>query len=387
MAKRSRKKAPKTKKGAFLVYIGIAVCLLAIFGVIYAVSGSKKDPNLDSQKTIKKIERYLDTQKNEISKDKNISFNRPNLKKDKNISELFETLKFKVDSNISDSDKNITVALPKEQIVSPLKPNLKKEISMFVDQNITSKLDENSSNSSLKYEQKNIEKIVKKQYIHKFEKPKLVIIIDDLSTMAQARDIKSLGLKITPSIFPPTDFYPDSVKISKQFEFYMVHLPLEAIFFKKNEQNTLNVGDTKDKIENRISTIKKQFGNVSYINNHTGSKFTSDYSSMKMLLKSMKNHNILFVDSLTSKGSKAKQVTKEMGLKYVFRDVFIDNDQSSVAIFKQLEIAIKKAKKNGFAIAIGHPYKVTFETIKVAKKTILKDVEVVYLKDIYGLYN
>lgn len=142
MAKRSRKKAPKTKKGAFLVYIGIAVCLLAIFGVIYAVSGSKKDPNLDSQKTIKKIERYLDTQKNEISKDKNISFNRPNLKKDKNISELFETLKFKVDSNISDSDKNITVALPKEQIVSPLKPNLKKEISMFVDQNITSKLDE-----------------------------------------------------------------------------------------------------------------------------------------------------------------------------------------------------------------------------------------------------
>ncbi|WP_394803822.1 divergent polysaccharide deacetylase family protein [Campylobacter fetus] len=108
---------------------------------------------------------------------------------------------------------------------------------------------------------------------------------------------------------------------------------------------------------------------------------------MKMLLKSMKNHNILFVDSLTSKGSKAKQVTKEMGLKYVFRDVFIDNDQSSVAIFKQLEIAIKKAKKNGFAIAIGHPYKVTFETIKVAKKTILKDVEVVYLKDIYGLYN
>ena len=48
---------------------------------------------------------------------------------------------------------------------------------------------------------------------------------------------------------------------------------------------------------------------------------------------------------------------------------------------------IKQAKKRGYAIAIGHPHDSTFEALKIAKQTILKDVDVVYLKDIYGLYN
>ncbi|RAZ54218.1 divergent polysaccharide deacetylase family protein, partial [Campylobacter hyointestinalis] len=121
--------------------------------------------------------------------------------------------------------------------------------------------------------------------------------------------------------------------------------------------------------------------------NHTGSKFTSNYKSMQILLSSLDKMGILFVDSLTSNASKAGYVSKELGLKYVKRDVFLDNDQDVSKILKQLSLAIKQAKKRGYAIAIGHPHDLTFKALKIAKQTILKDVDVVYLKEIYGLYN
>ena len=44
----------------------------------------------------------------------------------------------------------------------------------------------------------------------------------------------------------------------------------------------------------------------------------------------------------------------------------------------QLKKAIKAAKKNGMAIAIGHPYGITFKTLKESKH-LLKDLELVYV--------
>ena len=45
---------------------------------------------------------------------------------------------------------------------------------------------------------------------------------------------------------------------------------------------------------------------------------------------------------------------------------------------EKLEEAIKLAKKNGSAIAIGHPYSITFKTLKESKY-LLKDLELVYV--------
>ncbi|RAZ23692.1 divergent polysaccharide deacetylase family protein [Campylobacter hyointestinalis] len=379
MAKsKKRKKLPKFKKGAFKVYIGIFICISIIFAVLYLVTNSNKNVVKDDQKTISKIEEYLDTQKKNISKnsskdistahvlsdlnlskthksEQNISTNNTfiNLKKDENVSQKETGINLKQDANISDTQKDANI-------------NLKK------DENLSQK--ETKTPEVLQKHQANT-------------RAKLAIIIDDVAYRAQADKIKSLGLKITPSIFPPTKAHPNTVAISKDFEFYMIHLPLEAMFFSKAEPNTLKVGDSKSKIEDRISTIKNQFGNVKYINNHTGSKFTSNYKSMQILLSSLDKMGILFVDSLTSNASKAGYVSKELGLKYVKRDVFLDNDQDVSKILKQLSLAIKQAKKRGYAIAIGHPHDLTFKALKIAKQTILKDVDVVYLKEIYGLYN
>lgn len=367
MAKsKKRKKLPKFKKGAFKVYIGIFICISIIFAVLYLVTNSNKNVVKDDQKTISKIEEYLDTQKKNISKNSSKDISTAHVLSDLNLSKTHKSeqnistnntfINLKQDANISDTQKDANI-------------NLKK------DENLSQK------------ETKTPEVLHNKEKHQANTIAKLAIIIDDVAYRAQADKIKSLGLKITPSIFPPTKAHPNTVAISKDFEFYMIHLPLEAMFFSKAEPNTLKVGDSKSRIEDRISTIKNQFGNVKYINNHTGSKFTSNYKSMQILLSSLDKMGILFVDSLTSNASKAGYVSNELGLKYVKRDVFLDNDQDVSKILKQLSLAIKQAKKRGYAIAIGHPHDLTFKALKIAKQTILKDVDVVYLKEIYGLYN
>lgn len=67
-------------------------------------------------------------------------------------------------------------------------------------------------------------------------KPKLAIIIDDIATAEQARNLKEVGLKLTPSIFPPDKANPNTTsEVAKLFSFYMIHLPTQALNLTKKD--------------------------------------------------------------------------------------------------------------------------------------------------------
>ncbi len=68
-------------------------------------------------------------------------------------------------------------------------------------------------------------------------------------------------------------------------------------------------------------------------------------------------------------------------MPYIVRNTFIDNDRSFGAIQAQLKKAIEIAKKNGYAIAIGHPHDVTIKVLKESKH-LLKDVEPIYVNQL-----
>lgn len=248
-------------------------------------------------------------------------------------------------------------------------------------------IDENQTQNDIKFNEKIEPPTTINSIDLKSDKPNLAIIIDDISTFYQAKKIKSLDMNITPSIFPPSKNYPNSANVAKDFEFYMIHLPLEAMNYQAQEKDTLKVGDNIAKIEAQIYKIRSNFPNAIYINNHTGSKFTSDYNSMKNLFKTLKKHNMIFIDSYTTKDSKAKILSDEFGNKYLKRDVFIDNIKDEKAIISKLKESIKIAKKNGFAIAIGHPYEQTFKALKAIKSELESQTRLILLKDMYELYH
>jgi polysaccharide deacetylase 2 family uncharacterized protein YibQ len=171
--------------------------------------------------------------------------------------------------------------------------------------------------------------------------------------------------------------------LAKDLTHYMIHLPMESANKKFNRHSkTLMTSFSDEEIVDRVIELRKLFPKGRYVNNHTGSVFTSDYAAMKRLYVALKLEGFVFVDSFTKSSSKVEKIAYEHKDVYVRRDNFIDNVKSVKAIHKQLRLAVKNAKKNGYAIAIGHPHRVTMQAIKSAK-SILKDVELVYIDEIY----
>ena len=257
-----------------------------------------------------------------------------------------------------------------EKLSKPTPPELTfKTLTEALDYEQTKKIV--STNTSKPIKQKKI----------KTAKPKLVIIIDDVAFKYQINLIKQIPFKITPSFFPITKLHPYTPLYAKEFKSYMVHIPMEAFHFSKPEQNTLKINDSLEKIEKTISLIKKEFPRAKFINNHTGSKFTSNYKAMKRLFLVLKENNLGFVDSKTTPISKSYEVNKIYHLPLFSRNVFLDNKENKRYILNQLKKAIDIAKKRGYAIAIGHPHKITLETLKEAKN-LLNQVDVIYIDEL-----
>ena len=211
---------------------------------------------------------------------------------------------------------------------------------------------------------------------------KLVIIIDDVATFEHAKMVKSLGLKITPSIFPATKTHPDTPSIARSFEFYMIHLPMQAKHFDSPEIGTLTINESFESMHEKIKKIRKDFPRAVYTNNHTGSRFTSDFNAMDRAYMALIDQGFIFVDSKTIAQTAVAKAAKKHNQPYISRDIFLDDNPSAAAVRRELVAAVNLAKKRGYAIAIGHPKKNTIAVIKESKNNILKDVEVVYLKDI-----
>jgi len=266
--------------------------------------------------------------------------------------------------------------LPKKQ---KKKPSVQKRLSEVLKK-------EYKSYSSASHEIEN-EALVNPPVVQEHKKSrgsraKLAIIIDDVSTRSQVRAIQSLHLPVTMSFLPPSKARPNSAKLAAKQHFYMVHLPMEAMHFNKEEPFTMHVRDSQEKIIRRIDDLKQLFPKVHYINNHTGSKFTSNKEAMQHLIFALNKNHILFIDSRTTAKTKAPEVLKSMGMKYVSRDIFLDHHNDKSYIKGQIKKAIALAKRRGHAIAIGHPHKNTLEALSESK-ALFKGVDLVLINKIY----
>ena len=292
----------------------------------------------------------------------------------------------------------------KNEPLQPKKDDNKalKNITKTADKNITKKVendiknkpkivdlnrsDDNKStqNSSILMieKDKDDDKIAPK--IKPTSKPKLAIIIDDISTNSQIQSIKSLNLKITPSIFPPNKKFPNTPNLAKNLNHFSIHLPLEALNYSDN-LITLSTTHSYNEIDWQIANLRKNFPNAKFINNHTGSKFTSDRYAMNNLLRALRKHGFYFVDSRTFRDTKTQILAPKYGLKYIYRDVFLDNVDSVASVRKELQKAVEIANTKGYAIAIAHPKSTTFRALATSGD-ILNQVELVYLDEIYEFY-
>lgn len=219
------------------------------------------------------------------------------------------------------------------------------------------------------------------------DKPKIAIIIDDISSSKELRLVKSINLDITPSIFPKTKLWKNTPKLAKNLPFFMVHLPLEAKSYTNKDTKWIKKGASKEYINTYIKQIKTDFPNVGFINNHTGSLFTQSKKDMTNLLSILKKYDITFVDSVTTNHSYIEKLQRQKNKLFLRRDVFLDNSKNVAYIKRQLRSLFYHANKNGYAIAIGHPSTKTIKAIKSYEGVLKEKYDVIYINKMYDYLN
>ena len=292
----------------------------------------------------------------------------------------YSSAKKDVSSKLAINEKQTKEALYKLKKVQKEKNSLKKELKDVLDKGMKNY----DITAAHEVENKQIPKRPKRDVIHldASSKPKLAIIFDDVSFKYQVKAIKALNLNITMSFFPPSAIHPDTPKFASKEPFYMIHLPMEAMNFHKEESYTLKAGDSLDTIDKRIYEIKQLFPRVHYINNHTGSKFTADKASVEKLIKVLDKYDIKIIDSRTTAKTQIPVVLKELGRKYIARDVFLDHKGDVKSIKKQIKEAVRIAKQYGTAIAIGHPHPNTIKALYQMRNYLKKEVKLVYVNQL-----
>ena len=196
---------------------------------------------------------------------------------------------------------------------------------------------------------------------------RLAIILDDLGNdRAVAQAIFAMPYPLTISVLPN---HPHSVDIAQEarrrgFQ-VMLHLPMESMRNEQPETQELRPGMSAADVNSLVADLLRAVPDVAGVNNHQGSQSTADSALMDELMPVLREHNLFYIDSRTTAATVAFDSAQRFGVRSGFRNVpFLDDVAEVSAVRKQVQLALRDARKKGEAIAIGHPHPATLQALR-----------------------
>lgn len=197
--------------------------------------------------------------------------------------------------------------------------------------------------------------------------PKIAIIIDDCGYNLP-RDLRFLNLPVpvTLSILPMT---PHGKEVAAAAESagksVMLHIPMEPESAAAHPgPGEITTEMTDDQVMVQLNADIASLPPLPGANNHMGSKASSDPRVMRDVLAVLKRNKMFFIDSMTSQTSVGAQTARDAGVPTAARDVFLDNKATVPYVEGQIKELEAVARRNGTAIAIGHPNPETAEALE-----------------------
>lgn len=204
----------------------------------------------------------------------------------------------------------------------------------------------------------------------------IVLVIDDFGYRNDSISdgFLDLPVPITCAVLPghnqSSRFAKKAINAGKEV---IVHMPMQSAITSSGEDEfKLKIGMTSEEIEWRLNEALNEIPEAVGINNHQGSKATTDGKVMAVVASVLKNKNKFFLDSRTSSKTVGENTMRSVGVPTARRHIFLDNDLSIENISKQLNKLVTVAEKKGLAIGIGH---VKGNTLKVLEEKIPALVE------------
>lgn len=197
-------------------------------------------------------------------------------------------------------------------------------------------------------------------------RPMIAVIIDDLG-LDKKRSEKVAALKgpLTLSYMTYAEELPRQTRDARAHGHeLMVHVPMQPQSLTYDPgPDVLEVGSSPDEIRRRLDWGLSRFDGFIGINNHMGSRFTSDLPGMQVVMAELRRRGLAFIDSVTSEKTVGAEAARQFGVPFAARHVFLDNDQGVAHVRSQLAKTEAYARKHGYAIAIGHPHDGTIEAL------------------------
>ena len=192
------------------------------------------------------------------------------------------------------------------------------------------------------------------------QKPMLAIVIDDFGEDRIGVE-KMLSIKepLTCAIMPNLTYSKeDAENAHKNGHEVILHMPLEAKKHLPQYWYGPKFIHNYDSPDDATKTFDECFKSIPYAvgsNYHIGTGVSENKSLMKAIMQDAKEKNIYFLDSKTTQHSAGPESAKEVGTKYISRDLFLENGRANYGYTKRiLNEAVNKAKENGYAVVIGH---------------------------------
>jgi len=186
----------------------------------------------------------------------------------------------------------------------------------------------------------------------------MAIVIDDLgNNMEGTEAILKLDIPITVAVMP---FLPSSTQDAeaayKAGHEVIVHMPMEP---NKGLRKWLGPGaitadltdeEIRQKVEQAIDNVPHAVG----MNNHMGSKITTNERIMRIVLQVCKERNLYYLDSKTAYKSVIPKVAAELGVPYAENQMFLDDVASAEHVHKQMQLAYARMESQQITVMIGH---------------------------------
>ncbi len=190
--------------------------------------------------------------------------------------------------------------------------------------------------------------------------PMVAIVIDDIGRRPHdLTPFLDLPIPVTFSVFPGLPLTSQALKLAKRAKCAVFgHIPMEPINASVMEPDLtfLLTHDSHDQIRTKLNTMLNELPGIVGINNHMGSKFTQDTGLMQVVFSVLKQRNLYFLDSRTTRLTVAEATARHMHIRTLRRDVFLDDTRDPLAVATSMDKLVKKAEQQGWAVAIGHPF-------------------------------
>lgn len=197
---------------------------------------------------------------------------------------------------------------------------------------------------------------------------RVAIIVDDLGRgTQQARQLLAIRQPVTFAILPGE---PHAAEVAGMAHAagreVLLHAPMEPQGFPVVDpgDDALLLNQPEAELRTRLQALLGQVPHAAGVNNHMGSRFTEDERAMDAVMAVLREHGLFFVDSLTSSHSVGAAAAQRAGIPLVRRDVFLDNVTEVDLIVKEIRRLAGKARRNGAAVGICHPYPETLQALR-----------------------